>query len=429
MSPWPNSLRYFVPAPLAALFRELRHHARRAGDDEEPVVAAARSAPQPVDAEAASTSYEPRAAAPVAASAETAPRAGLSTEQSIQSVGYFRAVAELGIQAAEALEHAHETGVIHRDIKPANLLVDSRGTLWITDFGLAQCRDQAGMTLTGDLVGTLRYMSPEQALAKRVVVDHRTDVYSLGVTLYELLTLEPAFTGTDRQELLRQIAFEEPHPPQRLNKVIPPELATIVLKAMEKNAADRYASAQEMAEDLRRYLRHEPIRARTPTWLQRASKWLRRHPAVVRSAAVLLLLLTEGSLLSTWLIWKEKDRTSEALAAETKQRRVAEERDAVTRAVLSFVETRIFAAARPKDYRSGLGYKVKLADAVKAALPFAEKNFTAQPWIEARLRRTIGVSSRSCTSATQRPRSRNSSWPANSSLNIMDPITPTPLQA
>src|SRR5207244_1051413 len=130
----------------------------------------------------------------------------------------------------------------HREIKPANLLLDGRGNLWITDFGLAHCQSQVGLTMTGDLIGTLRYMSPEQALAQRVVIDHRTDIYSLGASLFELLTLEPVFDGRDRQELLRQITFEEPKSPRRLNKSIPAELETIVLKAMEKNPADRYAT-------------------------------------------------------------------------------------------------------------------------------------------------------------------------------------------
>src|SRR5439155_2471246 len=142
-------------------------------------------------------------------------------------------------------------------------------------FGLARFQNATPMSMTGDLIGTLRYMSPEQALAKRVVVDHRTDIYSLGVTLYELLTLQPPFGGDDRQELLRQIAFEEPKPPRRINKSIPAELETIVLKAMEKGPGDRYASAQEMAEDLRRYLMHEPIRARRATLVQRVRKWAR----------------------------------------------------------------------------------------------------------------------------------------------------------
>ena len=151
----------------------------------------------------------------------------------------------------------------------------------MTDFGLAHIQSDARLTMTGDLVGTLRYMSPEQALAKHVVVDHRTDVYSLGATLYELLTLEPAFGGNDRQELLRQIAFEEPKPPRRINKAIPAELETIVQKAMEKNPAERYATAKELADDLRRWLADEPIRARRAGVVKRVRKWGRRHRALV----------------------------------------------------------------------------------------------------------------------------------------------------
>jgi hypothetical protein len=138
--------------------------------------------------------------------------AALSTERSAKGPAFFRTVARLGLQAAEALEHAHQLGVVHRDIKPANLLLDMRGNLWVTDFGLAHLQSEASLTATGDLVGTLRYMSPEQALAKRVPIDHRTDIYSLGATLYEVLTLRPAFVGRDQQEVLRQIAFEEPTP-------------------------------------------------------------------------------------------------------------------------------------------------------------------------------------------------------------------------
>jgi WD40 repeat protein/serine/threonine protein kinase len=222
----------------------------------------------------------------------TAPRAGLSTERSTRSPEFFRTVAQFGVQAAEALEHAHEMGVVHRDIKPANLLLDSHGHLWVTDFGLAQCQSQAGLTLTGHLVGTLRYMSPEQALGRPGLVDHRTDVYSLGATLYELLTLRPAFAGQDRQELLRQIAFEEPARPRRLDRKVPAELETIVLKALEKNPAARYGTAQELADDLNRFLEDRPIRARRPTLLQRARKWSHRHrPVVITLAASLAVLL------------------------------------------------------------------------------------------------------------------------------------------
>jgi WD40 repeat protein/serine/threonine protein kinase len=222
----------------------------------------------------------------------------------IRHSSFYRTVAQLGVQAAEALEHAHQLGIIHRDIKPANLLVDGGGRLWITDFGLAYCQSQPGLTMTGDVLGTLRYMSPEQALAKRVAVDARTDIYSLGVTLYELLTLEPAYNGRDREELLRQIAFEEPRLPSRLNKAVPVELETIVLKAMAKNPEERYSSAQELADELRRFLEDKPIRAKRPTLRQRTVKWARRHKTVVRAALVVLVLAVLGLAVGSGLIWQ-----------------------------------------------------------------------------------------------------------------------------
>jgi serine/threonine-protein kinase len=224
-------------------------------------------------------------------------------------------VAELGAQAAEALDHAHQLGVVHRDVKPANLLLDGRGDLWVTDFGLAQVRQgEAGLTLTGDVVGTLRYMSPEQALARRAVLDHRTDVYSLGATLYELLTLAPVFPGNDRQELLRQIAFEEPVKPRRLDRAVPADLETVVLKALEKDPADRYATAKELADDLRRFLADKPIWARRPTLRQVAVKWGRRHRAVVwAAAAVLLVAAVLGA--GSWLSWERQQAERAADAA------------------------------------------------------------------------------------------------------------------
>jgi WD40 repeat protein/serine/threonine protein kinase len=255
----------------------------------------------------------------------TPPVAVLSTERSTQAAAYFRTAAQLGVQAAKAVEHAHQLGVVHRDIKPANLLIDGRGHLWVTDFGLAHCQGQLGLTLSGDLVGTLRYMSPEQALAKRVMVDHRTDVYSLGVTLYELLALEAAFGGRDRQELLRQIAFEEPRRPTSHNKAIPAELETIVLKAMEKNPAERYATAQELAEDLERFLRDEPIRARRPSVLMRVRKWGRRHPAVMVAIAVVLLVTLVALAVSNVLISQADKAKDEALVLKEN---AIEEKDA-----------------------------------------------------------------------------------------------------
>jgi hypothetical protein len=239
----------------------------------------------------------------------------LSTLPSPSDRAFHRLMARLGIQAAEALEYAHQMGIIHRDIKPGNLMVDGRGHLWITDFGLAHCHGQAGLTMTGDLLGTLRYMSPEQALARRSV-DHRSDIYSLGATLYELLTLEPAFPGNDQQELLRQVAFEEPRLPRRLNRAVPRELETIVGKAMEKDPQERYATAQELADDLERFLKDEPIQARRPNRVQRGWKWVRRNRAVAAALAgmaLLLVVIAAGALVAA-VHFRHQEQQQRALA-------------------------------------------------------------------------------------------------------------------
>ncbi|MHC4165099.1 MAG: serine/threonine-protein kinase, partial [Planctomycetota bacterium] len=232
----------------------------------------------------------------------------IAKEHTTESPRYCRAVANLGIQAAEALEYAHESGVIHRDIKPPNLIVDASGHLWITDFGLASTRNDTGLTVTGDIVGTMRYMSPEQALAQRVPVDHRTDIYSLGVTLYELLTLEQAFPGDDPRAILQEVAFKEPVRPRALNPATAPELETILLKAMAKDARDRYETAQELVDDLRRFLENRPIHARRPTLFKRATQWARRHQAVVWAAAVVLVLAVAGLAIGTILLARKHDQ-------------------------------------------------------------------------------------------------------------------------
>ncbi|MGQ0636286.1 MAG: serine/threonine-protein kinase [Planctomycetaceae bacterium] len=237
----------------------------------------------------------------------------LTSGTSPASTGYFRKIARLMIQAAEALDHAHQRGVIHRDIKPGNLLMDAAGSLWVTDFGLAQFQADTGLTRPGDLLGTFRYMSPEQTMGQRTMLDHRTDVYSLGATFYELLTLEPVFEGETRQELLYQILHSEPRAPRQINRAIPVEMETIVLKALSKNAADRYATAADLAADLQRYLDDQPILARRPSMIDRLRKWSRRHPSVVVASVLLLIVLAVALLISNRLISREQARTAEAL--------------------------------------------------------------------------------------------------------------------
>jgi WD40 repeat protein/serine/threonine protein kinase len=314
------AMQYIEGQTVAALIGDLRQLARPEAPRAEPP-----AGPEPSWAGEATGPYRPRTAAHQPTTSPphdiTPPVAAVSTERSTKSPGFFRTVAHLGVQAAGALEHAHQFGVIHRDIKPANLLVDAGGCIWITDFGLAHCHSQAGLTMTGDVVGTLRYMSPEQALGQRVAVDARTDVYSLGATLYEMLTLEPAYNGRDREEVLRQIAFEEPPLPTRLNKAVPAEFETIVLKAMAKSPEERYATAQELADDLERYLKDEPLRARRPTVVQRLKKWTRRHRPVVWTAGLglvtVLVLSVIGLVASNVLITSEKAQTEAHLYAKS----------------------------------------------------------------------------------------------------------------
>src|SRR5579883_2268991 len=189
---------------------------------------------------------------------------------------FYRSAARVGLQAAEALAYAHGQRVLHRDIKPSNLLLDLQGTAWITDFGLAK-EEGDDLTREGDLVGTLRYMAPERFDAQS---DPRSDLYSLGATLYELVTLRPAFAETDRARLIQRITQEEPPRPRKLDPSVPRDLETIVLKAMAKEPDHRYQLASEMAEDLRRFLADRPIRARRASVGERVWRWCRRNPAI-----------------------------------------------------------------------------------------------------------------------------------------------------
>jgi serine/threonine protein kinase len=249
---------------------------------------------------------------------------------------FYRRVAELGIQAAEALDHAHQLGILHRDIKPANLLVEcshprshlaprdetspasspeppaSPLRLYISDFGLARLPTEAGMTLTGDLMGTLRYMSPEQARGEKLL-DQRTDIYSLGVTLYELVARRPAFPENDRQLLIQHVIEREPRRLRSLDPRIPADLETIVLKAMAKDPLDRYTNAAELAADLRRFIADQPIRARQPTPFARAVRWSRRRPRMLLNAIGTLGFLLLVVSAAFFAVADEKGKTKTSL--------------------------------------------------------------------------------------------------------------------
>jgi serine/threonine protein kinase/tetratricopeptide (TPR) repeat protein len=244
--------------------------------------------------------------------------------QSLRDRAYYRTVAQLGIQATEALQHAHEQGVVHRDIKPSNLLLDSAGELWITDFGLARVQTDTNLTLSGAVMGTARYMSPEQAAGKTHLVDHRADLYALGITLYELLTLRPAFDGSTPQQLLRQIERDDPPSPRRINPAIPADLETIVLKAIDKDREARYQTAAELAEDLQRFLDGLPTGARRPTWLDRIGKWTRRQATLVAAAAAVLFVALVATAISAVLVSRQKQHTTAALLTAERQLERAE---------------------------------------------------------------------------------------------------------
>ncbi|MCH5373910.1 MAG: serine/threonine protein kinase, partial [Planctomycetes bacterium] len=216
----------------------------------------------------------------------------------IQASGdtYFRRVARIGWQVADALRHAHDHGILHRDIKPANIILDTAGMAWVADFGLAK-RDEDDLTRSGDLVGTMRYMAPERFSGK---ADGRSDLYGLGLTLYELATLHNAFEANDRARLIHDICEVEPKRPRQIDPQIPVDLETIILKAIEKSQQRRYATAAEFAEDLRLFLEDRPIGARRVSTAERVWRWCRRNPqqAVLASCVLLLLLiLTAGSLV------------------------------------------------------------------------------------------------------------------------------------
>jgi tetratricopeptide (TPR) repeat protein len=232
---------------------------------------------------------------------------------------FAHAVARVGLQVAQALGYAHGQGILHRDVKPSNLLLDVHGMVWVADFGLAKAMaDTDGLTGEGDVLGTLRYMAPERF---RGVSDVRSDLYALGLTLYELLTLRPAFDQTERDRLIHQVTTEVPPRPRAINPQIPRDLETIVLKAIEQDPARRYPDADKLADDLQSFLSDRPIRARRVGFVERGWKWAQRKPAVAGLLLAFVLALAAGFVGVAWQWRRAIDARDAARVNEGKARR------------------------------------------------------------------------------------------------------------
>ncbi len=264
---------------------------------------------------------------PLSAPPVTAAEASIDTSSA--SLGtesqFYRSVARIGVQVAEALAYAHQQGVLHRDIKPSNLMLDVAGRVWVTDFGLAKVEGSDGPTRTGDIVGTVRYMPPERFDGWS---DHRSDVYSLGATLYELLTLEPLFGGTRQAELIEKVLHDSPEAPRKLDPKIPRDLETIILKAIAKESGARYATAQALGDDLKRFLEDRTILARRTTAFEQSWRWCRRNPwlaAANITAAVLITVLAIGASIAAWKFREQLNTISLSEAQERKARIEARE--------------------------------------------------------------------------------------------------------
>jgi serine/threonine protein kinase len=330
---------------------------------------------------------------------------------------------KLFIDVCHAIQHAHHKGVIHRDIKPSNVLVtlhDGMPVVKVIDFGVAKATvqkltERTLFTAFGQMLGTPAYMSPEQAEMSGLDIDTRSDVYSLGVLLYELLTgttpIEAArLRAAGYAEMQRLIREQDaPRPStrfsslgdtaeltasnrgldvKRLVQLLAGDLDWVVMKALEKDRNRRYETPGSFAEDVLRYLRDEAVVARPPSKAYRLKKFAQRNRGTVLTAAVVAGALLAGIAVSTWQALRARRAEAAALAAAED----ATAREAETKAVLGFVEDKVFAAARPQGQAGGLGREVTLGKAIESAVPYVAQNFPSQPLIEARLRLTLGKS-------------------------------------
>jgi eukaryotic-like serine/threonine-protein kinase len=297
---------------------------------------------------------------PLASSREN-PKPPLFPLSAKESPAYLRRVVSLVRDVCEGLKHAHDLGILHRDIKPSNLLLDSSGHVWITDFGLARVPGDASVTSTGDVLGTARYMSPEQASGGKAFVDHRTDIYSLGITLYELATLRPAFPMETREQFLRHVHFMQPIAPSRLNRAIPSALEAIIIKATEKDPSRRYLSTQEFSLDLQRFLAGETPQAKKHWFRNQVRRWRERHQRLVTAVMAAGILLLAASLVTTFLVLREQENTRRE--QQKTAQALAEKSDALADKHKSFLQAEeYYKTARLAVDKFGLQMSERLAD-------------------------------------------------------------------